>query len=211
MAASFGALALGVVLELLQRPSDPILARLIEFVVPLAAGMQAAFLLPLEDEPALEVSLACPRPMTWTLIERLMLLLAVHGGIGLAGSLIGVMLAGSGDLLLAIARWLAPMLLVVGLALGASLRSRQAAPGVLLAILAWFAMAFIGETLMQRWPFLWPIHAYLEPDAVAPMDYALNRLLLSLAGLNLMVFAARQLRGEERALLGGQRARARRK
>lgn len=59
---------------------------------------------------------------------------------------------------------------------------------------------------MERWPFLWPLHGYLKADAVTPLDYALNRLVLGLAGLNLIVVAARQLRDEEQALLGGLRA-----
>jgi hypothetical protein len=129
----------------------------------------------------------------------------VHGGIAAAGSVFGVAIAGTGDLALALARWLAPLVLVVGFALFASQRSRQAAPGILIAILLWFAMTFVGDVLMARWPFLWPLHAYLDPDAVAASDYALNRLLLTLIGVNLVALAIRQLRDAERALLGGKR------
>ena len=41
-------------------------ARCVETIVPLLAGVQAAFLFSPEDEPGLEVTLACRRPLAWT-------------------------------------------------------------------------------------------------------------------------------------------------
>ena len=52
----------------------------------------------------------------------------------------------------------------------------------------------------SRWPFLWPLHAYLQREGVASTTYVLNRVLLFLAGLILVVLATHLLRDEERVL-----------
>ena len=61
-------------------------ARCVETIVPLLAAVQAAFLFSPEDEPGLEVTLACRRPLAWTMLERLTWLLVLQGSVALIGS-----------------------------------------------------------------------------------------------------------------------------
>jgi pimeloyl-ACP methyl ester carboxylesterase len=174
-------------------------ARVVETIAPLIAALHAASIFSPDDEPALEVTLACPRPMAWTLLERVGVLLALHGGVALAGSIVIAGTAGE-SAAVAIARWLAPMLVLVGLSVCLTLITRQALSSAGMVVLLWFGLSTASETVVTRWPFLWPIGLYLQPDNV---DFALNRAFLVLIGLGLFALAATHLlRDEERVLIG---------
>ncbi len=168
----------------------------VEIIVPLAAGIQAAFLLSPEDEPCLELLLVCPRPARWALLERLLVMGVLIGGIALGGSLIR-----PDGLAMAIIRWMAPVTWFCGVAVFTTLLTRQGTFGALLAILLWGGTLFGGDTMVARWPYLWPLHAYLQPGDATPTVYALNRGLLILAGLILTGFAA-HLAGDTEHMLG---------
>ena len=178
------------------------IARVVETIVPLLATMQAAFLFSPEDEPALEVTLACRRPIAWTMLERLAWLFALQGGIALIGSAVAAGMTGE-SLSVAVARWLAPLLIFVGLALCLTLLTRQPAMSIGLVIVIWCGLMLANEQLIASWPFLWPIDVYLQP---ARSNYALNRVFVILLGLWLMGLALTTFtRDEERVLLGGRR------
>lgn len=182
--------------------SAPLLptARVVETFVPLVVGLHAAFLLSAEDEPSLELLLACPRPLAWALLERVAVMAAQQGSVALGGSLVGLALPGAEGSHLAIARWLTPCAWFGGVALFTTQLTRQGVFGALLVMLLWGGTFFGGDALLTRWPFLWPLHAYLQPEAVAPNTYVLNRSGLILAGFILTALAARLTRDEERML-----------
>lgn len=193
--------AIVIALLLILEIELPWQAGAVEAVVPLVAALQAAFLFSPEDEAALEIILACPRPIVRTLLERLMTLLVMLGGVALVGSLLSSILAGSNDVFLSIVRWLSPLVFLMSVSLFATLVSRQPALGVTLSIVMWFAFIVAGDALLDLFPFLWPVHAYLQPDTLK-LTYALNRVTLLVIGTTLIAFALRQLRDEERLLLG---------
>jgi len=168
-------------------------------ILPVIVAIQAAFLLSPEDEPALELLLTSPRPLAWTLLERLATLLLGQGSIGLAFSWLVAQMSGE-PLLIVISRWLPLLLCLGGLAIYVTLATRRATLGVLVVCLLWFALTFLGDYMTQRWPFIWPLHLYLSP---AEAEYGLNRLFLALLGAGLIELAAiRLLSDEEHLLLG---------
>ena len=174
-------------------------AEAIALVLPLVAALQAAFLCSPEDEPALEVMLATPRPPAWTLFERLSLLFAMQGGLGLAAALLTAPLTGEPGAA-AIGRWLPLIFFLSGVAVYLTLTTRRALFGVLGACLLWITTAFFGEFLVERWPAAWPLHLYLQPDQA---DYPMNRLFIAGLGLTLLgLAAAYRLNDPERLLLG---------
>lgn len=180
-------------------------ARIVEALVPLIAGMQAAFLFSPDDEPGLEVLLACPRPLAWTVVERLALLLAGQGAVALLGGLLASARLNT-SVLEGVARWLPPLLVLSATALAITLSTRQPLFSVGLTLLLWFGLLWNsgpgGGFFLARWPYLWPLHLYLQPDHA---DFWLNRAALLLLGLNLVVLAAGHLlRDEERVLLGSR-------
>ena len=201
VAASAVLVALALLLDALE--STPIsIARAVESIVPLLAAVQAAFLFSPEDEPALEVTLACRRPIAWTMLERLVWLFGLQGSIALIGSTVSAGLTGE-SLSVAIVRWLAPLLIFVGVAVCLTLLSRQPAMSIGLVIVVWCGLLLASEQLVASWPFLWPIDVYLQPDQP---DYALNRIFLILLGLGLIRLAMTYfIHDEERLLLGGRR------
>lgn len=182
------------------RSGFPWRAHIIEAIVPLIAALQAAFLFAPEDEATLEVMLACPRPIVWVLRERLLILLGLFGSLALLSSLIGAVLSGS-DLLSIIVRWVSPTIFLISVSLLATLVSRQPSLGVVMAIVMWFGFVVAGDALLDRFPFLWPVHIYLQPDTLK-LTYVLNRITLLVIGIGLIALAAHQLRDEERLLIG---------
>jgi pimeloyl-ACP methyl ester carboxylesterase len=176
-------------------------ARCVETIVPLLAAVQAAFLFSPEDEPGLEVTLACRRPLAWMMLERLTWLLALQGSVALIGGAIAAGALGE-NLGVAIARWLAPLLVLVGIALCLTLITRLPMMSLGLVVILWSGLMLASEQLIKLWPFLWPIGLYLQPDQ---SDFWLNRILLILIGLGLLRLAVTHfIRDEERLLLGGR-------
>jgi hypothetical protein len=211
---------LGVALLLLSKDSNPKMwpltgvVRAVEFAVPLVVGIQAAFLFSPDDEPSMEVLLACPRPVSWVLLERLMALAALQTAVALVGTLASIAIAGDADVLLTFVRWITPALFFGGLGVYTTVRSRQPAFGVALVGLLWFVFGFIGVTMLPGmpsfWPlslmqpFIWSIYGYMRPTDLTTGDYILNRIVLAALGLVLVLMTARQLRDEEHILSGGK-------
>jgi pimeloyl-ACP methyl ester carboxylesterase len=170
-------------------------------LVPIAA-LQAALLFSPEDEPALEVALASPRPLAWTVLERLAVMFAWQGGAAVVLSLIAVNVTGE-SLTQIILRWLPPLLFFTSAALCLTFITRRAVFSVVIISLLWFTLNLLGDAIVERWPFAWPLSPYLRPNHV---EYALNRWFVALAGLSLLVWAMTMLRDEERLLLGDKKA-----
>jgi hypothetical protein len=174
------------------------LARVIETVVPLAGAIHAALIFSPEDEPALEVALAAPRPPGWILLERWALVMVAHGIPGLVAGLAAAGLS-SEPLGLTMIRWLAPLCFLTGAAMCLTLTARQPVFSAGLILLVWFGLSWAGDGMLGRWPFLWPAQVYLQPDH----DYYwLNRALLCAIGTGLTVVAAGIVNDVERMLLG---------
>jgi pimeloyl-ACP methyl ester carboxylesterase len=176
-------------------------ARCVETIVPLLAAVQAAFLFSPEDEPGLEVTLACRRPLAWTMLERLTWLFVLQGSVALIGSSIAARVTGE-SVGVTLARWLAPLLVLVGIALCLTLMTRLPMMSIGLVVILWSGLMLASEQLVGVWPFLWPIGLYLQPEQP---DFWLNRLCLILIGLWLIRLAVTYfIRDEERVLLGGR-------
>ena len=180
-------------------------ARIVENITPLIAALQAAFLFSPEDEPALEVMLACPRPIKWVLLERLALLFIVFSGVSTAWSVVSLGLNGDNNVLLAVVRWLSPMVFLIGISIVSTLIARQPALGLVMTIVMWFGMNIVGDGLLNQFPWLWPVHAFLQPETLK-LTYVLNRVALIMIGIGLIAMAIHQLRDEEHVLLGSQGA-----
>jgi len=188
----------------------------VEAIMPLVAGVSAAFALSPDDEPALEVTAAGPRPLGWLLGERLLATGLAHAALTVTLMLVSLFGEGERNPVEAILRWLPAMLLFMGLGAYITLRSRQPAMGAALVGLLWFGFAFMGVSLLPGVPALrplnliqpifWAFYAYLQPQMMLHEDYLLNRWMVTLMGLLLMNAAIGRLRDEE-TLLFGKRAR----
>jgi pimeloyl-ACP methyl ester carboxylesterase len=187
-------------------------ARVVEVVVPLVVGVQAAFAFSPDDEPGVEVLLACPRPISWLMLERLLVILFVQGAIGLVATVWTLNLSGEQDVWIALARWVPPALLFCGVGAYTTIRSRQPAFSIAIAGVIWFMFSFMGAVLLPGLPtfsplniiqpYLWPLHAFLQPSDMSMRDYWLNRAVVLSIGIGLVMLAMRQLRVEERVLTG---------
>jgi hypothetical protein len=176
------------------------LRRVIEVVIPLAFGLHAAFVLAPENEPAIELLLSYPTPLTRLLQDRLLLISLLHGGVALLATLLIALNWNVESIGLALIRWLAAGVVLGGLAVFTTQLTRQAAFGALMATFLWAASLYGGDALLRRWSWAWPAHIYLQPENVSLHVYLLNRLTLLLVGLVLMIMAAVLLRNDERTL-----------
>ena len=182
--------------------STPLTLRVVETIVPLVAGLQAAFLLSPEDEAPLELLLSCPRPLALVLLEKLVVLMILQGSVALTGNLVVQLVHGNEGWLVTIARWFAPCLCLSGVALFTTQLTRQGSFGALLETLMWGGMLFGGDGLLRRWPFLWPLHVFLQPHHVDSFIYTLNRAVLISIGIILVALALYLSRDEERMMIG---------
>lgn len=176
-------------------------ARAVEIALPLAAAIHAAFVFSPEDEEPLELLLSAPRSAAWILGERLLLLAVLHGAVGLAGTLAcRWVLGAAGPAWLLLARWLAPAVFMVGVAVSTTIVTRQGLLSALVTLLLWGGLLLGGDALLSRFSFLWPIHPYLQPAGPPWSQYGYNRLALILIGLGLVVLAGHLVSDEERTL-----------
>lgn len=166
-------------------------------LLPLLAALFAVYTFSPEDEPCLEILLAMPRPLAVLIIERIALLIVTHSMLALVFN--GLTSNNGREPMM----WFAPMLWLSSLALCLTLITRRAVMSMALTTLVWFAATVFGAEMILRWPFMWPIHLFLEPNH--PF-YALNRALITLTGLGLLTLALTYLlRDEESLLLGASR------
>jgi hypothetical protein len=162
--------------------------------------MQAAFAFAPDDEASLEILAACPRPLYYILMERLVALFTIYGGIGTVTALITLSLLSGDNLLLATARWLAPALLATGIVTRITVLTRRASFGLLIMIMLFFATMSGGAMLVQLYPVLAPLYPFLQPNEVSTTLYVLNRVFLIVSGLSLIISAGWLTRSEERML-----------
>jgi hypothetical protein len=185
--------------------------RVISLIVPLALAIQAALIFSPDDEPSMEILLACPRPVAWVLLERIGVAALAQTGI----VLVSIALIPHKGVLPLLTDWLPPAFLLTGVGVYITIRSHTAAFGVIVAGLLWFTAVFLGNALLPGsptlppfdyiQPVLWLLHPYLEPGILADGDYWLNRLCVTALGINLIALAAHLLRDEERIITGAQK------
>lgn len=184
--------------------------RLVETFLPLAMALQAASLFSPDDEPALEISAACPRPLWWLLAERFAFLLLVYSIIGTSLTLwllsnLPEALHTSDYSFTALLRWAAPALFLSLTAVWFTIRSRNAALSAMMIGFTWAALVFMSQMfapgapelpLIGRiQPYVWPFHAYMQPDFMPTMsDYWLNRVIVIAQGIPLGILSLRHLR-----------------
>lgn len=190
-------------------------ARAVELVVPLILAVQAALIFSPDDEAGLEVLLACPRPAAWLLMERVALLGLLYSVVALAGVGFCRLMEPALDVPLTLIRWLPSALLLGGVGVYVTLRSRVAAFGAVIAGLVWFVFAMFGSaflpgmptfwpmTLVQ--PYIWAVNPYLQPGDIPMSDYWLNRLIVAALGVVALMASVRQVGDEERLLLNGRK------
>lgn len=204
---------IGLVLVSARNPRDLISGLSVEsaltLTIPLAAGLHAALALSIPEEPSLELHLTFRRPFVWLAAERFLVVLAIHCGIGLLGTLIGIASYG-GDFWKIIVAWLPPTVLLAGLGFRLTVSTRQIAFGAMAVLATWIGTRWYGEQLTLMGAFLWPINPflpafsifYLRPGMLITSDYALNRWLVLLVGITLVVLALQGLRDNERIFTG---------
>jgi hypothetical protein len=174
--------------------------RAVEIVIPFLFGLQAALIFAPDDEPALEVLLACPRPAAYIILERAMTLTAMLGGIALLATVVNTQLPLAENIAIATVRWLVPSLLIGSAALYLSLAAGRANFGLLLSIVMCLSALVGGDYIVGLQPGLWFAHPYLRPDAVTPEMYAVNRLFLLVIAAVVFVRALTLSRDEARLL-----------
>lgn len=175
-----------------------------EVVIPLIAGLHAALLFAPDDEPALEVLLAAPRPAAYLIYERLAALVGLQGGLALLLSVVTVLMTPGTSLISLIVVWLPPTVAIVGLCLLATLYARRMTFGVLAAIALCVAMAFGREVILPMFPNLWLVIFYLDPRTVTNEQYLFNRLFLAAVGLAALALVIYRMRDTEKLLGFGE-------
>ncbi|MBL8115946.1 MAG: hypothetical protein JNJ78_00320 [Anaerolineae bacterium] len=176
-----------------------------DVVIPLFVGLNAALLFAPDDEPALEVLLAAPRPTPYLIYERVATLVIVQGGIGLILSVVASLTSTESNLAVIVLRWAAPAICMMGLCTLATLYSRRSAFGVLVAVVICAAMAVGNAVILPVFPDLWFLIFYVQPQDVSGQQYLINRLFLTAVGMGAMLMVIYRLRDVEK-LLGFQEA-----
>lgn len=175
-----------------------------EVIIPLVAGLHAALLFAPDDEPALELLLAAPRPLVYLIFERLGTLMLLQGGLALALSVLTVLLNPGTNLFDVILRWLPPSVCIVGVGMAATLYARRMTFGVLAAIALCVGMAIGAEVILPMFPDLWFMVFYVDPRLLTPEQYLINRVFLFAAGAAGLALVAYRMRDEEKLLGFGE-------
>ncbi len=167
--------------------------RVVELLLPLFAGWQAAYLFSPEDERPLELMLATPRPITWAVLERVGALLLLYLALGGCGTLCTLAVTANTHLSSLLLRWLPPLFWLVGLGLYLALLTRQGTLGALVTLVLCGASAAGSGGLPAELRWAAPLLPYLQAGAanVSSEMYALNRFTLVIGGLLLTGLALR--------------------
>jgi pimeloyl-ACP methyl ester carboxylesterase len=193
--------------------------RLVELAIPAAAAVTAALSLAPADDQTLEVLMACPRPPMWLPLERILLPLGAYSLIAVAGSIGALLVTGESNAALTLVRWIPPTVMLSGIALYVTVRSRQMVFGALLTLLIWGGAIILSDGLLPGHitifplnylqPFLWIFHPFLQPDSLTLNDYLLNRIVVTGVGLAFLAWALWSVGDIERLLFGHKALKAR--
>ena len=177
-------------------------SQVVAYVVPLFAGWQAAYAFSPDDERPLELMLAAPRPIIWTLLERVGLLLLIYLALGAAGVLLTLATGSEATLGSLLLRWLPPLVWFIGLGLYLALLTRQGTFGALVVLVVWGASLVGSGGLPAQLRWAAPLLPYLQSGAanVSAELYTLNRVTLVVGGLALAGLALRLSRNEAHLL-----------
>jgi hypothetical protein len=196
-----------------QQPGPAVALVTLEVLLPLAVGVTAAGLL--AGDPALDLLLSVPQPVTCTLAERLAVVLGWGGLLGLVvQALIGaweIPLPVQG--LSRVWIWVAPALLLTGVATASALVRGHWMDGLMavMGALGWalLAMPYVGAACPEG-PAARCALALATPamTLLRPTDplWPLNRLIWSVIGL-LLLATSLALAGCEERLVEAARAR----
>lgn len=206
VAVSVAILSIIFILVLLSARSEGVIEtiyvrRAVETIVPLAFAVQAAFLLAPDNEPSVELLLACPVTLQRVFRQRLFLVAGMHLAVALIATLVYTAVWGTENLALAMVRWLAAGIALAGVAIFTTQITRQGVFGTLLATLLAAASLYGGDEILKVWKWFWPFHVYLQPEKFGLEIYLLNRLALVGIGLGLFLLSMKFL-GDEDRLLG---------
>lgn len=190
--------------------------QIVEVVIPLIVGMQAALAFSPDDEEALEVMLACPRGIVWILLERLAMIFAAQGLLAVVGMIMVKVIVPDADLAQLLIRWLPGMVFFSAVGVFLTIRGRMSAFGMAIAGALWFAsllfvdvftpQAILPYAVIERiQPFLWSLNVYIDPADLSSADYGLNRLIVMMAGIALLAISAYSLRDEEEVLTAARK------
>jgi len=198
----------------------------LQLVIPLGAAIHTALIFSPEDEP-LEMLLALPRPITWLVLERVLVIVALYAGIGIGG--MGLLAAQNrlGDIGMRLGAWLPSMLFLMSFTIYLTTRVRTMTMGLIGALAVWAITLLFGPFLIPSatnagphmpfpmnyvQPFLWTINMFAQPLSFPAWEYyTLNRVIL----LGLSVFflwrTSALLSDAESLLLSAQDRQTRRK
>lgn len=186
---------------------------MLQALIPLIIALQTAAIFAPDDEPALEIQLAAPRPISWLICERLVMVFLVYGVLTTIIGVGAIILQNQDtNILMMTLRWLPPALFLAGFGLLMTMQTRLVAFGIIFMAFVWTLFGLFGDMLLQGGaypfplnaiqPFLWVFNIFAMPDTFAlESDFWLNRVMLSSTGIVLMMGAVWQVRDEESVLL----------
>lgn len=178
--------------------------RTAEIIIPLMAGMQVAYVFSPDDERPLEIMLAAPRPILWTIVERVSAVLSSYGAIGLATILFVAATFDTGTVTVGdmLVRWLPPFIWFSGVGLYITMVTRQGMFGSLMVMIIWGTSLLSSGDVPEDYLAIAPIMPYLRRGATNISDdlYTLNRFALVATGLILAALALRMALDNERLL-----------
>lgn len=189
-------------------------ALVVETVIPIIAALQASMLFVPGQEPALELQIASPRPIWWVPLERLLTVFATQTFVALVGVGVAAALYPDLDIVLALLRWIPPVLFLSAIAFTMTIHSKEVSLGAVFVALFWGIMLAFSEALLPpsplqpAYPFplsiltacSWMIHAYLQPDDMANTYYLINRVILLGSGCVLYMLSFMRLSNPENLL-----------
>lgn len=184
-------------------------ARVVETVIPLAIGLQAAFLFSPDDEPTLELVIVAPRPLGILITERLLLLALIQGAIALFITVL-LMTESQITLIEGLIRGFPPSVLFAASGIYFTLRTRSGAFALIIVGFMWAASAWItapftpgviwSEPFDLIQPWLWAIHPYIQPSQLPEDAYLINRGMVMMIGVTLLILSLSELRNTEKIL-----------
>lgn len=170
--------------------------------LPLLAGVLSVSAV--VDDPALELEMAAPRPIWWLLAERLTLLMGIVAATAVSYQgflmLTGIDLTNYGPLVSRQLIWLAPTLVLVGLASVTAVATVQSTLGTLAVGLVWVLQLLAGDSSFLSSPYLRYLYLFLGARRPEIQELPGNQLTLLVLAFLCLWAAASCLRQHERYL-----------
>jgi hypothetical protein len=175
--------------------------RIVDLVISFGFGIHCVMLCTIEIENKYEFLFATHKSISGIFIDRYLTCCLFWFIVGLLGTALTSFFTHTLLTASSFLSWACTGIFISSIGLSVLSLTHQSIFSILIIFIIWVSMYLGGDSLIRIFPFLQPLHIFLNPFTVSWADYLINRVTTISLGLLLLAASYKILRNVEKLLL----------